>query len=44
MVNVFFRLPPGVNNFTPEEIYQTYGNPELEQVIREMAIQSVTAS
>ncbi|KAK5625837.1 hypothetical protein RRF57_001553 [Xylaria bambusicola] len=35
MGNVFFRLPLGVNNLTPEEIYQKYGKPELEQVVRE---------
>ncbi|KAI1198835.1 kinase-like protein [Nemania serpens] len=34
MGNVFFRLSLGVNNLTPEEIYQTYGKPELEQVVR----------
>ncbi|KAK5637669.1 hypothetical protein RRF57_013384 [Xylaria bambusicola] len=35
MGNIFFRLPLGVNNLTPEEIYQKYGKPELEQVVRE---------
>ncbi|KAI0526212.1 kinase-like protein [Xylaria bambusicola] len=35
MGNVFFRLPLDVNNLTPEEIYQKYGEPELEQVVRE---------
>ncbi|RWA03572.1 hypothetical protein EKO27_g11534 [Xylaria grammica] len=34
MGNVFFRLPHDINNLTPEEIYQTYGKPGLEQVVR----------
>lgn len=32
--NVFFRLPRNINNLTPDEIYQRYGEPELEQVTR----------
>ncbi|KAI0104962.1 kinase-like protein [Nemania sp. FL0031] len=34
MGNVFFRLPPSVNNLTQDEIYQTYGKPRLEEVVR----------
>lgn len=34
MGNVFFRLPPTVDNLPPEEIYHRYGEPKLEPVIR----------
>ncbi|KAJ8125740.1 hypothetical protein O1611_g7898 [Lasiodiplodia mahajangana] len=34
MGNVFFPLPPDVNNLTPDEIYQRYRKPELEGVVR----------
>lgn len=32
--NIFFRLPRGIDDLTPDEIYRRYGEPELEIVTR----------